>query len=316
MDIIEKIIKNEYKNISNSSLEAYKQNIKKTLDILGTNKISQLMNYDNVLNKLKEQNYSNSTLKNKLSSIVLFLKSLKKVEDFFDININDNIIDKYTILIDGLNRKMDIEYKKMDKSNKDSKNWVDYEELKKYIEGLKEKIPKKINSFYDINKYQKYIIGYCQLELALRNELSDTDIYKNDKDIKNKENNYIILDDNKSIMYINKYKTKKTYGTIKIVLSDDLAFELKKYYNVLQDYKNKNNIKNNSLLFDKNGNYYTRNNFTHFLNSIFKDLNKNVSSTIIRKSYLSHKYDADDMIKTSRALGHSIATELKYYIKK
>ena len=62
----------------------------------------------------------------------------------------------------------------------------------------------------------------------------------------------------------------------------------------------------------------TNNGLTKYLNKIFKP--KKVSTTILRKLYLSEKYpvihNRDDMKKDAYIMGHSVETQQGIYRKK
>lgn len=83
----------------------------------------------------------------------------------------------------------------------------------------------------------------------------------------------------------------------------------------------KSYIKVNGLgvLFKSNrGNAYTRNQLSQlFLTTSQEYLGKNISTTLMRKIYLSDKYAhvKEEMAKDAHVMGHSVATQQKIYVK-
>ena len=129
--------------------------------------------------------------------------------------------------------------------------------------------------------------------------------------------NYIIIDNkNKDVkIVLEKFKTAKTFKNINIDVDKDLSKDIIKYFKVLSDYKKMNSINNDWFLIHKNGDTLSRNNFTIFLNNIFKEYNKKISSSLIRKIVSSSLYNVPEMKRLEKVMGHNLSTQLKYYVK-
>jgi hypothetical protein len=119
--------------------------------------------------------------------------------------------------------------------------------------------------------------------------------------------NYLIIDKiNKKLIYImNSYKTQKTYGSVQYdILEKDLYDLVNKIYGFLKS------IHSNILLVKIDGTPLNRNDLT----KLFK-VNYGFSTSMIRKIFLTDKYNIKDMEKQALIMGHSINQELKSYVK-
>lgn len=262
-------------------------------------------NASSIRDDLEELKYSNATLKNKLSSIIVYLRMKKQPEE---------LIKKYVDMFESLSTTMSKEHATMDKTDKEKDNWMNKDELIKYLNILKKELPKNPTTKSEMSKWMRYITLLIHINYPLRNELADTEIItkinNNDPNI-----NYIqVTKDNVSAL-IQAYKTKKTYKDIKFNFVKDVADEIRKYYKHLSTFKKTNNINNNWFLMAKNNEKMTRNDFTHFMQSIFEPLGKNISTTMIRKIIVSSLYPVEQMKELSKVMGHDISTAMQYYAK-
>ena len=153
-------IKTSRPNLKESSIKLYINNIKKlNRQINDQDKlvsISFLLNKKKVDEKLEDK--SLSTIKTYYASIIVILKSMDKN------NTMDKIIEEYSTHMIALQEK----YKKNEinqiKSQKQEKNWVDYEEMISILNNYRkkinyEKIPLKIElNKNEFNLLQEYLI--------------------------------------------------------------------------------------------------------------------------------------------------------------
>ena len=264
-------------------------------------------NLKTIREDLEELNYSIPTLKNKISTIIIYLRMKKQPLA---------LIKEYGDYYDMLAGKLSKEHATMNKSDKEKDNWLTEEDLIKYVEILKKELPTKPTTKNEMSKWMKYIALLIHINYPFRNELADTEIVSKITN-NNEDVNYIIVDKkNKTVKaLIQNYKTKKTYKDIKINMVKNVADEIIKYYNLLTNYKKDNNINNNWFLLAKNNEKMTRNDFTHFVKSIFEPLGKNISTTMIRKIIVSSLYPVEKMKQLSEVMGHNISTALEFYAK-
>lgn len=263
--------------------------------------------FDIIKEYLSSQNYSNNTIKNKVSAIISYLK-MKKQES--------KLIEQYKDYFDMLDGRVMRQARKMEKNDKEKSNWLTKDELVTQLEYLKGQLPKKITSYNDLLKWMKYIILLIHITYPFRNDLAIAQIitpsFKMDD-----ETNYIVIDKkNKHAKFIiQAYKTKRTYKRKEINVIPAIATELIKYDKLLTDYKKENEINNNLLLIDKKGNALTTNDFTIFFKSIFENLKKEITATMIRKIIVSSLYDVKAIKQLSNVMMHSPETALQFYAK-
>jgi hypothetical protein len=299
----------EYKpDITESSLRTYILNLSHIASYYDKPLSPELFkDIEEVKKDFEELKYSNSTLKNKVASILIYLRMTKQSAD---------IIKKYNDWFDMLSGKISREHAKMDKTIKEEDNWMSKQNLMDYTDKLKLELPSKPTSKVDMSKWMKYITLLIHTYYPFRNELADTEILtsikKNNPDV-----NYFIVDQRKKTVkaLIQAYKTKKTYKDININIIPDVAKEIITYYKHLTNYKKANDINNDWMLLAKNNDKMSRNDFTYFVKSIFEPLGKNISTTMIRKIIVSDLYPVEEMKQLAQVMGHSTGVAMEFYAK-
>lgn len=261
--------------------------------------------FDIIKEYLTSHNYSMNTIKNKVSSIISYLKMKKE---------DAKLIEKYKDYFDMLDSRILRNAHKMQKSEKEEKNWVTKDELLKQLEYLKSQLSKDPNTYGEILKWMKYIILLIHITYPFRNDLSSAEIIKGD-DKMTDDINYILINKKQSKFIIQAYKTKRTYKKKDINIIPNISNEIIKYEQVLDNYKNKNNIQNKLFLIDRKGNKFSTNDFTIFFKSIFENINKDITATIIRKIIVSSLYDVKAIKELSGVMMHSPGTALQFYAK-
>ena len=300
MDEIKKKIKEERSNIKENSLNAYLSNIKRIFKDVFDNEIDikKFNQFVKVKKYLDELNPA--TRKNIMTSIIVLLKAY---------NINKKTLKKYEKYFEEIVVDFENNYDNQEKSEKEKKNWITKNELDKKINDLEENINEI--DFENLTKtnediIQQHLILKLYSEIPpIRNDYAQMKVYHN-KNIKGE--NYIDLTNKKIIL--NNYKTDKTYGEKQIELNNNIIQLIKRWINITGNEYLLINIR------DKNP--MTSNGFTKYINKIFKP--KKVSTTILRKLYLSEKYpvihNRKDMKKDAYIMGHSISTQQSIYRKK
>jgi len=261
--------------------------------------------FDIIKDYLNSHNYSMNTIKNKVSSIISYLKMKKQ-----DIKL----IEKYKDYFDILDSRILRNAHKMQKSEKEEKNWMTKDELMIQLNYLKSQIPTNPTIYGDILKWMKYIILLIHITYPFRNDLSSAEIANVETEL-NDGINYVLINKKHSKFIIQAYKTKRTYKKKEINIIPNISNEIIKYEQVLNNYKNKNNVQNNLFLIDKKGNKFTTNDFTIFFKSIFEYVNKDITATIIRKIIVSSLYDVKAIKELSNVMMHSPGTALQFYAK-
>lgn len=310
-DEIYDLIRENDDKINDSSVKAYTHCITKTLKDLDAD-TSIFEDYDKVYEGLSDSDNLNTTIRNKVNAIIKYLKSIEGDKE---------LIEKYSMWSDGLGARIARQNYKMEKSEKELDNWATLDELKERLEELKLQVPKIIKTYHDIATYQRYIGGLIQLHTGLRNEIADCEIYEysdyNKIETSNDVNYLVVKNRSKeSKLIIQNYKTKKTYGVIEADFDEYDTKEIKDYLRESTRFKEKHKLPGHWLIYDKHGDKLTRNEYTKFLQSVFKIEDKKISSTMIRKILLSTHYDAKAMEDKARSMCHSLTTQFTHYIKK
>ena len=299
MEDIEKKIKEARSNIKVNSLNAYISNIRKVFREVFDNDID--IKHFGQFVKVKKylETLTPATRKNVMNSIIVLLKACE---------YNKTTLNKYQKYFESLIDDYENNYNKQEKSKKEEKNWITSQQIKEKINELEGNISKMdLNKL--TNKQQDLIQQHLILNLytqipPMRNDYAKMKV--SDKDLKNE--NYINL--NTKQIVLNKYKTDKTYGEKKIPIPPKIFTLIERWHK----------LNNSSYLLinirDKNA--MTNNGLTKYLNKIFKP--KKVSTTILRKLYLSEKYPVThnriDMKKDAYIMGHSVETQQGIYRKK
>jgi hypothetical protein len=175
-----------------------------------------------------------------------------------------------------------------------------------------------VSDYADLEKWMNYITLTWHIEYPLRNELADTAILSKSKMKTNDPLiNYIVINskDKKVEALIQSYKTVKTYDTIDIEIVSSVAKDIIKYFTILKKYKKTNDIKNDWLIITKEGEKLSRNNYTNFVQDIFKPLGKKIGTTMIRKIIVSSVVNIEKMKELSYVMGHSIVEQVSTYAK-
>lgn len=293
-------------DITNSTLNSYMLNLGKFEKILGAPLSPELFTKDpeEVKAKFEAEGYTQATLKTKYATIINYLK------------MYDEPYQKYTDFCDIITGKLTKQQQTMDKSDKESENWLSKQELIDYLDKLKSDLPKIPHSYGDLHRWMKYITLLFHINYPLRNELADA-VITTSQDTSDPEKNYFIVTPKKKTAkaVIQNYKTKKTYNNIELNLIPSVASEFIKYYKFLDTYKKAEDINNDWLLISKDGSKLTRNDFTRFVQSIFTFTDKSISTTLIRKIIVSDLYDVKKMKELSHIMGHDVKTAVEYYAK-
>lgn len=300
MDKIKEEISKSRTNISNNSLNTYLSNIRKVFKEAFKNDIN--LKHFNKFTKVKKylNTLTPATRKNVMTAIMVLLKAfdtkkstLKKYEKYFEELVND----------------YENNYDNQTKSNKENKNWITNDELMGKIKTLDTKITRfDMKNLTDKEKdiVQQHLLLVLYTEIPpLRNDYAMMKVYHS-KEVK--DENCINLKAKKIIL--NDYKTAKTYGEKQIDIPNILIPLIKRWIDITENIYLLVNIR------DKNP--MKKNGLTKYLNKIFKP--KKVSTTLLRKLYLSEKYpvvhDRKDMKKDAYVMGHSLSTQQTIYRKK
>lgn len=279
--------------LSKSSLTTYTSILKN----LYNNVFGETDKYDtDMFNKTNEilhflQNIEPNKRKTILSGLVVITDS----NDYREQMLND--INAYNI-----------ETHKQEKTEEQTKNWVEQNDIKTLFSDLQKDIKllekKKNKSASDFQFIQNYIILSILGGVFIPPRRSKDYVNFKIKNIDKSEDNFM----DKDMFIFNSYKTAKTYGQQRVQIPKELVKIIKRWIIINPtDY----------LLFDNNFNKLSNVKLNQRMNKIF---GKKASVNIMRHSYLSSKYgDKIDELKNlkndMKAMGTSIA-QTDIYIQK
>ncbi len=313
---IREIIKKERPDISENTLNAYVSNLNKLhRTITGKTDIENLdflTDIDRVLLALGGN--LKSTMKNYLVAIIVILMSNKTKFE--------SVIKKYQGRIKELQEDINDKYEENGKTDKQKDNWIEYDDILKLLRKLKKEtkplLEKETLTNKDKDLIQQYLVLYLYSGKAfpvLRNDFAEMKIV-NDTDEMDKDKNYFVIKNRGvPIFRLNEYKTAKYQGEKDIPVKD---MDLRKLINKWAKINGTGYL----LINTSNNSPMKANGISKYLNKIFKKhFNKNVSTSLLRSIYVSHRYNGDKQLSTkdkkelANEMGHTKQTAETIYNK-
>lgn len=302
-------------NIKANTVKQYEVNLKKLQKIYDTDGYDFLSKPDDVMDKIKDLHYLSQ--RNILNAIVVLLMALNHDEKY------DKLLTTYGELRDELNDKYSDEQKSGVISDKQSKNFTTTEEIFKMINDMNEDLKSiKKKSKDEITKkemqlLQAYTLFNIYSRMPMRNDVAGMSAinqaaYKKLSEDEKKENNYLVVPSKGQIYFVlNQYKTSKKYKELDLPIEDPNLRKILRFF-----------IKMNGMgvLFKTStGKPLTRTELSKVLLKYSKKyMDKSISTTLLRKIYLSSKYGnmKEELEKDNKVMGHSKAVALDTYVKK
>ena len=301
-------------NVKPNTIKQYEVNLKKLQKLYDTDNYDFLSKPDNVMDKIKDLHYLSQ--RNILNAIVVLLMALNHDEKYDDLLIT------YGDLRDEKNNIYTESNKNNTISDKQAPNFTDIESIYKMINDMAEDLkPIKKKSKDDLTKKEKQLLQAYTLfniysRMPMRNDLAgmtaiNQAAYKKLSEEDKKENNYLIVPSKGNLYFVlNQYKTSKKYKEL------DLPIEDKNLRKILRYYLKMNGM---GILFKTStGKPLTRTELSKVLLKYSnKYMGKSISTTLLRKIYLSSKYGdmKKELEKDNKVMGHSKAVALDTYVK-
>lgn len=306
---LKKTIMEARPNVKESTIKMYESNLKKLKKMFDSEDYDFLKDIDSVKDKLKNLHYTSQ--RNYYNSIIILLMALNHKKEY------DKLLNEYNSLRDDLNKQYEEENAKGTISEKQKANFVSLEEIKKMISRMEEDL--KGWKKKDLKQSEKmllvvYMIYQIHIRLPLRNDLSNCmairkSEYNKLSDKDKEDNNYLVVNKSDMFFVLNKFKTSKKYEELKFSVPKDLE-------KLLRAYIRKTGM---GVLFKSStGKPYSRNAISQLLLKTSKKyIDKNISTTMLRKIVLSDKFSETkkEMEKMSKITGHSTETMNKIYVK-
>ena len=284
-----------FNNISASSKKLYTHNLKKLNQDQEIKNLNFLKNKENILEQLESK--KPNTKRTYLISIVSAVKNSenKQIKKLYDY---------YYPILEQLNKDLIDNTKKTDK---EVDNWISEEELKEVIENCDAIIEEiKTKRKIDDKQYDKLLdclILSLYTKIAPRRSLDYIEMVVS-KPEENQTTNYYY----QGKFYFNRFKTQKTYQQQIIDVPPSLDQIIKLYM------KFKKTESKKLLINVKGVPFKTSTDMTNRLNKIF---GSKVSSSMLRKLFLTNKYGSiiNELKEDTEEMGTSVGTALNNYIK-
>ena len=313
----EEIIKEARPTIKDSTIKQYLTNLNKLRKLFDTKDFSFLSKPEEVKDKIKDLHFTSQ--RNHYNAIIVLLNSFRSLNK--EDNKLDKLVEVYGKVRDELNDKYTEQNNSGVISDKQKANFTDIEEVDKMLNTMENEMrDMKLKKKKELSKKEKallqvYTIFSIYRKLPMRNDLAGMSTitkraYNKLGEKEKKENNYLVLEKGNMFFVLNKYKTARKYEELRIDIDKDLQ-KLLRYY-----------LKVNGMgvLFKTStGNPLTRNALTQLLIKTSKKyMGKAISTTMLRKIYLSSKYGdmKEELEKDNKVMGHSKAVALNSYVKK
>jgi len=300
--------------LKTNTVKQYVINLKKLQKIYDTDNYDFLKKPEDVMDKLSDLHYLSQ--RNILNAVVVLLMALNHDEKY------DKLLEEYGNLRDGLNDKYSDEQKSGIISDKQSKNFATTEEVFTMINKMADELkPLKKKSKDDITKkemqlLQAFVLFNIYARMPFRNDVAGMEAiqkraYNKLSEEEKKAKNFLVVEKNGLFFVLNKYKTAKKYEELDLPIEDPALKKILRYY-----------LKMNGMgvLFKTStGKALTRIELSKVLLKYSqKYMGKSISTTLLRKIYLSSKYGnmKEELEKDNKVMGHSKAVALDTYVKK
>jgi len=268
---------------------------------------------DDVIEFLKQQPLS--TQKALIAAVLVILNNQEKYED---------AIIKYRKYLELVNTKYEVEKKKKEKSIRESKNWTTMKEIENVRKNLKKKVERQ-NLFnksqlkqHEFDLLRNYVISalytykpprrniYRSVEFITKksyNKLKDSELKKN----------YLVH--NGKVLYFH-FGNQKSRNFNNQTL--DIPKPLKRILRLYMKHPLVNTDDGHLLLTTYKGKQLSTQSLTNIIAKIFSVGDKHISSSLLRKIYVSEviQPSIDIVNNAANEMGHSTAIQSKHYTKK
>lgn len=301
---IARIFRKNRPNITDSSIKTYSSILATLFKATGGASVEDHFNknYREIVRYIEEKYPKASAIKTRMAAIISFIDN-EEAKDYYREVMNRNV------------NKVKEQYASQEKTETEKENWIEYEDIVKTHEYLKDKVNAILNlkgtnlSMNDIQEIQQYVILSLYTVIKPRRTLDYILCkYRNyDEDT----DNYLDRSQDQWVLYFNKYKTAYKHGKQKEEVPTKLKNILKNWIKILDG-------RSDYLLVDRKFEPLSATQMNQRLNKIFGG--RKISVNMIRHSYLTKYYEnmpkLAEMQETAKAMGHDVSTALSMYVKK
>ena len=302
------LIENARPHLKKNSIDNYIRNINILHNKKPYDNLDWLKDTESVKSKI--ENKKNTSQRNYIVSVVVTLQSANN-EKYKDT------IDKYQAMLKELTADINSNYEKNEKTEKESNNWLNYNELIEIQKGYKSKVDEmQLNKKTIINpKDNKILLYYLisslyTLNNPLRLDWATLRSITNKKDL-NKTDNFLLKTGTYSMqVYLNDFKNVKKIG----VVSFKVMRSLTKVINLYRKFN-----KGEYLIMNTRGFKMSQNSLSKMIPLVFNKDGKKVNLNMIRKSKIQSEVDIEKVKKEEKlaqSMLHSESTQKTIYLKK
>lgn len=258
---------------------------------------------ETVIDMLKEKYPNVGTLNSYASALIVYLKSVS--------GIKESTLEKYKGLLTFTNESVKEKYLNQERSQKEDDNWMTMADIKDLRDQKYQKFSKETRKRQKVDYFQQYLVLCLYTKLPpVRNDYANVRVVDKDQ-VWSKDTNYVHVAKKKVIFC--QYKTDKSYGMREYDLPDDIVQDITRFMEL------RGPLAHDYLLVNINDlTKMTKNGLTQYMKKIFHP--KKISSSMLRKIYLSEKYPVVHTYKEaefdSQFMGHSLKTQQSIYRKK
>ena len=304
MSTIEETLRANRPNLSANSIRTYKSiisNFGKQMGIKIETPEDVITHHRAIMDHMK--NLTAGGIKTRLSALIVFIeKEAEQAKEALE-----RFGEMMKTKMKQVNEEAD-EQKMTDKQKKAMIPWEDvlkkYHELEKEVEPLLEQDDLSKEQFA---RFQMYVLLSCMVLIEPRRSLDWTEFKL--RNVDETKDNFLRVVKRKPFLVFNTYKTAKEHGQ-QIVPCPPKLYKILKgewFLKNEHDYLLMNSTQKNKI------------NSTQFMKLLYGFFGSNVSTNILRHSYLNKKYkdvpSIKDMKKTATAMGHSVKQALQYVVK-
>ena len=294
-------------NIKPNSAKTYATLLKLLAPSETTSNLDFLNDTASVLSKLEK--YKHTTRRNYLNAAIVVLKGVPGSEG------SDGALQEYEKVRDKYNAEYVEQVQTHQKTERQKEIWIEWPDYLEVVDKMRDRaahLKSQAWSKRETQQYQDYLIALLYSKYPLRNDWAEVKVitktdYNALGEEQKKEGNYLVKHDtNKYFFVLNEYKTSKKYGEKHIEIDEEILGPLRRW------------LRHNDtgyLLVNRKGEPLNSNGITKALNRIgIEERGKPLGSSILRHSYLSHKYKevSQEKEKDAELMGHSVATQEDY----
>ena len=300
------LVKQHKPNLRDTSVNAYVLSLK-SLAPADAEDLEFLKDTEAVTARL--ENYKPNTRKNQLNAAIVVLKGTGDAS-------YKQAIQTYEALRDKYQDEYQDHVKAHQKTASQEANWVEWPQYEAMVKNMGRQV--KFSGHLDKNeeqKFQEYLVALLHLHYPVRNDFANLQVVTRKQwgamsDADKQSNNYFVHGRDYFLFVLNHYKTSGKYGQRTLEVADaDVKQALRRWMR---------HNDSGHFLRNRRGAPLNSNGITKTLARVGqRELGKTLGSSLLRHSYLSHKYAADiaknkEKKKDAEVMMHSLETQADY----